>query len=103
MVAKERYMQAVVFKGKLQVAVEQRPMPKILSSQDIIVKIRYTALCGRYVMAPPSLKTHFRVASISQIQYISSHNFALTVSFMFSGAINHLKRGLLWATSSRAK
>ncbi|KAI1611265.1 S-glutathione dehydrogenase [Exophiala viscosa] len=39
-------MQAVVFKGKLQVAVEQRPVPKIQDPQDIIVKVRYTALCG---------------------------------------------------------
>jgi len=41
-------MQAVVFKGKLQVAVEQRPVPKIQDPQDIIVKVRYTALCGRF-------------------------------------------------------
>ncbi|KAL2438851.1 Medium chain reductase/dehydrogenase ucsI [Exophiala dermatitidis] len=39
-------MQAVVFKGKLQVAVEQRPIPKIQDPQDVIVKVRYTALCG---------------------------------------------------------
>lgn len=40
-------MQAVVFKGKLKVAIEQRPIPKIKDATDIIVKVRYTALCGR--------------------------------------------------------
>lgn len=40
-------MQAVVFKGKLEVALEQRPVPKILEPTDMIIKVRYTALCGR--------------------------------------------------------
>ncbi|KIW25150.1 uncharacterized protein PV07_10814 [Cladophialophora immunda] len=39
-------MKAVVFKGKLQVEVEDRPIPKIQDPKDIIVKVRYTALCG---------------------------------------------------------
>ncbi|KAM6485633.1 S-glutathione dehydrogenase [Trichoderma sp. SZMC 28011] len=39
-------MQAVVFKGKLQVKVEQRNIPKIEDAEDIIVKVGYTALCG---------------------------------------------------------
>ncbi len=42
-------MRAVVFKGKLQVAVEDRPIPKIQDPTDIVVKVRYTALCGRCV------------------------------------------------------
>jgi len=40
-------MQAVVFKGKLEIAVERRPIPKIQDPKDIIIKVRYTALCGR--------------------------------------------------------
>lgn len=40
-------MQAVVFKGKLQVALETRPRPQIQDPKDVIVKVRYTALCGR--------------------------------------------------------
>lgn len=40
-------MQAVVFKGPLQVALEQRPRPQIQASTDVILKVRYTALCGR--------------------------------------------------------
>ncbi|CAG8899831.1 unnamed protein product [Penicillium egyptiacum] len=39
-------MQAVVFKGPLQVGLEQRPVPEIINPTDAIVKIRYTALCG---------------------------------------------------------
>lgn len=42
-------MQAVVFKGPLQVALEERPLPQIQDPTDVILKVRYTALCGRYV------------------------------------------------------
>jgi hypothetical protein len=42
-------MQAVVFKGPLKVALEERPIPQIQHPTDVIVKVRYTALCGRYV------------------------------------------------------
>ena len=40
-------MKAVVFKGPHAVAVEDRPIPKIKEPTDIIVKVIYTALCGR--------------------------------------------------------
>lgn len=39
-------MQAVVFKGPLQVALEPRPIPQI-DPTDALVAVRYTALCGR--------------------------------------------------------
>ncbi|GES64768.1 zinc-containing alcohol dehydrogenase [Aspergillus terreus] len=39
-------MQAVVFKGPLQVALEERPIPQIQDPTDVLVKVRYTALCG---------------------------------------------------------
>ncbi|ETS79694.1 hypothetical protein PFICI_09547 [Pestalotiopsis fici W106-1] len=42
-------MDAVVFQGKLQVKVERRPVPTIQDAGDIIVKVKYTALCGRQV------------------------------------------------------
>lgn len=48
-------MQAVVFKGKLQVEVERRHIPKIEDAEDIIVKVGYTALCGRYFSLSPQL------------------------------------------------
>lgn len=40
-------MQAVVFKEPFKVAVEQRPIPTVQDPEDIVVKVRYTALCGR--------------------------------------------------------
>ncbi len=42
-------MRAVVFKGPGKVVLEDRPIPKIQDPTDIIVKVNYTALCGRYV------------------------------------------------------
>ena len=41
-------MKAVVFKGTLKVEIEDRPIPKIVEPTDIIIKVRYSALCGRY-------------------------------------------------------
>lgn len=40
-------MNAVVFKGPHKVALEKRPVPKIKDPADIIVKVIYSALCGR--------------------------------------------------------
>lgn len=43
----QQTMKAVVFHGKLDVRVEDRPLPKIIDPSDIIIKVRYSALCGR--------------------------------------------------------
>ena len=40
-------MKAVVFKGTLEVKIEDRPVPKIVDPTDIIIKVKYSALCGR--------------------------------------------------------
>ena len=40
-------MKAVVFKGTLDVKIEDRPIPKIIDQTDIIIKVNYSALCGR--------------------------------------------------------
>lgn len=40
-------MKAVVFKGTKTVSVEERPVPQIQDPKDILVKVKYTALCGR--------------------------------------------------------
>ena len=42
-------MNAVVFHGPRKVAVEKRPIPKIQHPKDIVVRVQYTALCGRSV------------------------------------------------------
>ncbi|OJD17790.1 hypothetical protein AJ78_02143 [Emergomyces pasteurianus Ep9510] len=44
--ATKETMRAVVFKGPYKIAVEERPVPKLQSPTDIIVKVKYTALCG---------------------------------------------------------
>lgn len=40
-------MKAVIFKGPHKVEIEDRPIPKIQDDGDIIVRVEYTALCGR--------------------------------------------------------
>ena len=40
-------MRAVVFKGPFEVALEERPVPKIQSPKDAIIKVINSALCGR--------------------------------------------------------
>ena len=40
-------MEAVVFKGPFNVAVEHHPVPKIKDPTDAIVKVQYAGLCGR--------------------------------------------------------
>jgi threonine dehydrogenase-like Zn-dependent dehydrogenase len=42
-------MKSVVFKGPLKVEVEQRPVPTIKDPRDVILKVEYSALCGRFV------------------------------------------------------
>jgi threonine dehydrogenase-like Zn-dependent dehydrogenase len=39
-------MRAVVFKGRNTVAIEDRPVPTIQNPKDVILKVRYAALCG---------------------------------------------------------
>lgn len=43
----EKTMRAVVFKGPHKVALEDRPIPKVKDPTDIVVKVIYSALCGR--------------------------------------------------------
>jgi threonine dehydrogenase-like Zn-dependent dehydrogenase len=43
----QKTMRAVVLKGVREVVVEERPVPTIQDPKDIILKVRYTALCGR--------------------------------------------------------
>lgn len=52
-------MRAVVFQEVGKVTVEERPIPRIQDPTDVIVKVQYTALCGRYAshQDPMSLST----------------------------------------------
>lgn len=39
-------MRAVIFKGPFEVAVEDRPVPKIQNPTDVVLRVTRTALCG---------------------------------------------------------
>ena len=39
-------MKAVVYKGKGQIALEERPVPKIIDDRDAIVKVTLTTICS---------------------------------------------------------
>ncbi|EAW25658.1 alcohol dehydrogenase family protein [Aspergillus fischeri NRRL 181] len=61
-------MQAVIFKGPLQVALEQRPIPEIVDPTDVIVKVQYTALCGSELHV-------FRGHQPSGSEFVMGHEF----------------------------
>ncbi|KAH6996013.1 chaperonin 10-like protein [Ilyonectria sp. MPI-CAGE-AT-0026] len=65
-------MRAVVLKGVKNVAVEERPIPTIQDPKDIIVKVRYTALCGSELHV-------FRGHQPSKPGFIMGHEFTGSV------------------------
>ncbi|KAI1327983.1 GroES-like protein [Xylariaceae sp. FL0255] len=65
-------MRAVVLKGVREVAVEMRPVPTIQEPGDIIVKVRYTALCGSEMHV-------FRGVQASAPGFIMGHEFTGSV------------------------
>lgn len=66
-------MKAVIFKGPKEVAIEERPIPKIQDQTDIIVKVGYTALCGSELHV-------FRGHQPSPTGFIMGHEFTGVVS-----------------------
>jgi threonine dehydrogenase-like Zn-dependent dehydrogenase len=78
-------MQAVVFKGKLKVEIEQRPVPKLKEQTDIIVKVRYTALCGSELHV-------FRGHQPSGTDFIMGHEFTGEVTEVGSD-VKSVKKG----------
>ncbi|KAL4867203.1 hypothetical protein BDV12DRAFT_171717 [Aspergillus spectabilis] len=78
-------MQAVVFKGPLKVALEERPIPKIQDPTDVIVKIRYTALCGSELHV-------FRGHQPSGTDFIMGHEFTGEITSVGS-AVQKFKPG----------
>ncbi|KAK5048236.1 hypothetical protein LTR84_005906 [Exophiala bonariae] len=71
-------MKAVILKGKLKVELEQRPIPQIQVSTDVIVKVRYTALCGSELHV-------FRGHQESPTEFIMGHEFTGEVVELGSG------------------
>ena len=41
-----RKMQALVWKNGKELCLEERPEPKIISENDVVIKIKYTGICG---------------------------------------------------------
>lgn len=71
-------MRAVVFKGVRDVAVEERPIPTIQDPKDIVIKVRYTALCGSELHV-------YRGHQASATGFIMGHEFTGTVHEVGSG------------------
>ncbi|KAM0257555.1 hypothetical protein ACHAPA_011680 [Fusarium lateritium] len=66
-------MRAVVLKGVRSVVVEDRPIPTIQDPRDVIVKVRYTALCGSELHV-------FRGHQASKPGFIMGHEFTGVIS-----------------------
>ncbi|ROW12346.1 hypothetical protein VMCG_00260 [Cytospora schulzeri] len=65
-------MKAVVFDGPHMVSIQDRPVPKLQNSTDIIVKVHATALCGSELHV-------FRGLEPSSTGFIMGHEFTGTV------------------------
>ncbi|CRG85734.1 RNA-binding protein rnc1 [Talaromyces islandicus] len=65
-------MKAVVFNGPYSVSVEERPVPHIQDPTDVLVKVKYTALCGSELHV-------FRGHQPSKTGFIMGHEFTGTV------------------------
>ncbi|KAL2858429.1 GroES-like protein [Aspergillus pseudoustus] len=65
-------MDAVIFKGPFEVAVERRPKPEIIEPTDAIVKVRVSGICGSDLHA-------YRGHQKTEGGYIMGHEFVGTV------------------------
>jgi threonine dehydrogenase-like Zn-dependent dehydrogenase len=63
-------MKAVIFKGPLKVEIEDRPVPTIQDPQDIILKVEYSALCGRLF---PHLRLFMPLTRPSELHVFRGH------------------------------
>jgi hypothetical protein len=71
-------MKAVIFKGPHEVAIEDRPVPKIQDGKDIIVKVEYSALCGRYVEC---FSQYLTLVILSQVSFTTGLSLVVPVYF----------------------
>ncbi|RDW76944.1 hypothetical protein BP6252_04997 [Coleophoma cylindrospora] len=77
-------MRAIVFKGPNHIALEQRPIPTLQAATDIIVKVKYTALCGSELHV-------FRGHQKSTAGFIMGHEFTGVVEAVGSDIKNFEK------------
>ncbi|CAG9961940.1 unnamed protein product [Clonostachys byssicola] len=66
-------MKAIVFDGPRQVSLQQRPIPGIQNSHDIIVQVKATAICGSEMHV-------YRGHQPSQTGFIMGHEFSGVVA-----------------------
>ncbi|EEY20079.1 S-(hydroxymethyl)glutathione dehydrogenase [Verticillium alfalfae VaMs.102] len=78
-------MKCVVFDGPKQISVQNRPVPTVRDAKDVIVKVRYTALCGSELHV-------FRGHQPSAPGFIMGHEFSGTVHEVGSD-VKNLKVG----------
>lgn len=78
-------MKAVVFKGPGKVAIEDRPVPTIQDDTDVIIKVRYTALCGSEMHV-------YRGHQKSPTEFIMGHEFTGTITEVGKG-VKKFKKG----------
>jgi threonine dehydrogenase-like Zn-dependent dehydrogenase len=83
--AENRTMKAVVFNGPSSVSVVDRPIPQLHDSQDIIVQVDATALCGSELHV-------FRGHQPSGIGFIMGHEFVGYVTDIGT-AVKTVKKG----------
>ncbi|RDL32652.1 GroES-like protein [Venustampulla echinocandica] len=81
-------MKAVVFHGTLDVRIEDRPIPKIVDPTDVIVKVKYSALCGSELHV-------FRGHQPSKTGFIMGHETIGHVVEIGSSVKTHKKGDLL--------
>ncbi|CZR53684.1 related to formaldehyde dehydrogenase [Phialocephala subalpina] len=81
----QEFMQAVVFKGPKRVVIEERPIPHIQEPSDIIVKVKYTALCGSELHV-------YRGSQPSPLGFIMGHEFTGVVDQLGSD-VRSVKKG----------
>lgn len=89
-------MKAVIFQEPKVVTIEDRPRPKIQHPTDVVCKVQYTALCGRY-------RDTNGVPTWSKTQWcILTTNARCVASFTCFAGTSRALRASLWATSSLA-
>ncbi|KAK6594504.1 alcohol dehydrogenase GroES-like domain-containing protein [Botrytis cinerea] len=81
-------MKAVVFHGTLDVRLEDRPMPKIVDQTDVIIKVKYSALCGSELHV-------FRGHQASKTGFIMGHETTGTIVELGNDVKTHKKGDLI--------
>ncbi|KAL8828908.1 MAG: hypothetical protein Q9191_002320 [Dirinaria sp. TL-2023a] len=79
-------MRAVVYKGPYKVVLDDRPIPRIQDQTDIIVKVMYTALCGRYAQCSSvmeGVRVPFADATVMKAPEAISDNVLVLMADIF--------------------